>query len=81
MDSSWYQQSLMPPEVWEFTLRLGVIPSTDHVQWLVEAKDPISGILIAQVSGPHTTYTRLLEALAAACNKLLDLVASELEPF
>jgi hypothetical protein len=81
MDREWYQQSLMPPEVWEFTLRLGVIPSTDHVQWLVEAKDPISGILIAQVSGPHATYTRLPEALGHATAKLEELVATELAPF
>jgi hypothetical protein len=47
----------------------------------VEVKDPISGILIAQASGPHATYTRLPEALGHATAKLEELVASELAPF
>jgi hypothetical protein len=81
MDNNWYQQSLMPPEVYEFNLRIGVVPSTDHVQWMVEVKDPMTGVLIGQASGPHASYTRLLEAVDSACARLRDLVASELEPF
>lgn len=81
MSSDWYQQQLTPSEVYEINLRVGAIPSTDHVQWLVEVKDPLTGVLIAQAAGPHYSYTRLPEAVEDACAKVRALVDATLAPF
>jgi len=50
---NWYQQTLTQPEVLELNARLGVIPQTDHLQVLVELKDPTTGVLLGQWSRPH----------------------------
>lgn len=81
MSEQWYQQALTPPEVVEGHLRLGLIPSTDHVQALVEVKDPITGILIATWSAPHERLANFAPMAQLAADKLVDLLSSHLEPF
>lgn len=79
--ADWYQMQLVPPEVVEFRLRLGVVESADHVQWMVEAFEPTSGAQIAMRSGPHASYTRLHEALAVALTEFRVLVQEHCHPF
>lgn len=78
---NWYQQSLTPPDAVQVTLMIGIIPVADHSQWMVEVKDPKTGILIAQHSGPHRTYARLWEAVDEAVQQLRESVAESCEPF
>lgn len=79
--SSWFQQQLTASEVYELNIRLGVIPSTDHAQGLVELKDPLTGILIGQWAAPHTKWDNWPRMLDMCCAKALVLVGQALEPF
>lgn len=81
MTTDWYQQQLTPPDVVECNVRLGVIPSTDHAQGLVELKDPVSGILIAQYAAPHVALGQWPHLLDLLFEKAAELLAATLEPF
>jgi hypothetical protein len=79
--SDWYQQALTPPDVVELRIRLGLIPTQEHAQGLVELLDPVTGILIAQYSVPHrpmANWPSLLEELYLKAGRLL---ADSQEPF
>lgn len=79
--SDWYQQQLTPTEVYELNIRLGIIPSTDHAQALVEVKDPMTNILIAQWSGPHTKWDAWPALLDRAAAKAYENLGLLLDPF
>lgn len=81
MASKWYQQALTPPEVIEGNIRIGVIGETDHCQVLIELKDPLTGVLIAQESWPHDRAANARALLEEAANQLANLVEQTLEPF
>lgn len=81
MPTEWYQSALTPPEVLEVNLRIGVIPSTDHVQVLVELKDPMTGILIAQRSTHHTDLRRMSGVVHAYMDTALGWLYDSSEPF
>ena len=80
-DNEWYQQSLTPPEVIELTLKVGVIPSTDHGQWWIEAKDPVTQILIAQASCPHFPLREAHAQIETSVKRLVALYNEMVEPF
>jgi hypothetical protein len=79
--SDWYQQHLTPPDVLELNIRIGVVPSADHVQVLVELKDPTNGILIGQWSRPHTTMTNLRTTIAWGAATAIEHLEASVEPF
>lgn len=79
--SDWYQQVLTPPEVVELRIRLGLIPSTDHCQVLVELFDPVSGVQQAQASIPHERIAQWPHLLDWARGKADEWVAEAVEPF
>lgn len=81
MDSSWYQQTLTPPEVLEINVRVGLIPSQDHAQVLAEIKDPRTGILIGQWSHPHVGLSGLPEVLDTLPRRLVGWVDEHASPF
>lgn len=81
MTSDWYQQSVTPPDALELNIRVGVIPETDHVQALVELKDPLTGILLGQWSCPHRGMRQLSGVLAWALNKASEVFDDAVEPF
>ena len=81
MADNWYQQALTPPQVIEAHMRLGFVPSQDHVQALVEISDPTTGILIATWSAPHHPMHRWLDLSALSSGKLAEMVGEALEPF
>lgn len=73
--SEWYQQALTPPDVLEATIKVGVIPQTDHVQVWWEVKDPMTGVLIAQGSCPHgdlRSLPRIVDDQLAKVMRVLD---------
>lgn len=79
--ADWYQETLLPPEIIEARIRIGVVPSSDHVQWQIELLDPLSGILTASESQPHATLTQLPEALADIMRRTLRLLDTAAGPF
>lgn len=79
--SEWYQQALTPATVLEVNVRVGIIPSQDHVQVLAEMKDPTTGVLVAQWSMAHTTMWELPHALDRAREKIDGWLAAGVEPF
>lgn len=81
MADQWYQQMLTPPDVLEVNIRVGVIPSADHVQVLVELKDPTTGILVGQWSKPHGRLTVLRERVEWAMWKAINAVEETVPPF
>lgn len=78
---NWYQQALTPPEVIECNVRIGVIPTEDHVQVLVELKDPTTGVLVGQWSRPHAPLRELLDAVEWAAVKARAALTDHCEPF
>lgn len=81
MDRGWYQQSLMPPEVIEVNVRIGVIPSTDHVQAVVEIKDPLTGVLIGAWASPHRPLRQMGAVVEWALTQARDALHEAVEPF
>lgn len=79
--SQWYQQALTPPVVIECNIRIGMIPSDDHVQVLTEVKDPTTGVLLAQWSRPHCGLRSLDEAIADAARHALAQCREAVGPF
>lgn len=81
MTREWYQQALTPAEVLELNVRIGVIPSQDHVQVLVELKDPMTGVMIGQWSRPHATLREQGDVIEWALVKARAALADHTEPF
>jgi hypothetical protein len=81
MDNDWYQQMLTPPDVIEVRIRIGVIPSADHVQAQVELVDPQTSILVGQWSKPHGRMTNLRTSIAWAAAKAIEAVEETIPPF
>lgn len=78
---AWYQQSLTPPEVYEITVKVGLIPSTDHAQVWWEVADPTTRVLIGSGSHHHCTIAQALPVLEVQLEKLVRLVDGLVEPF
>ena len=79
--TTWYQQALIPPEVLEINVRVGCIPSQDHIQVLVELKEPTTGILLGQWSRPHATLREQVDVIGWAMAKARAALADHTEPF
>jgi len=68
------QQTLLPPDVVELTLRVALVNSSDHVQWQLEARCPTDDTLIAMESSPHAPLGALDTTLTEACRRFVRLV-------
>lgn len=79
--NDWYQQVLTPPVVVEVNVRIGVIPSEDHAQALVEVKDPTTGVLLGQWSAPHSRLRDMQTLVDWMCAKTLGALEEFCEPF
>lgn len=79
--TTWYQQAMTPPLVIEVNVRIGIIPTEDHVQVLAEAKDPTNGVLIAQWAMPRTSMRNLPHAISEACTRAQTMADEIVEPF
>lgn len=79
--TEWYQQSLTPPEVIECNVRIGLVPSAQHAQAMVELSDPTTKILKAQWSSPHVHSDNWMQLLETAMAKATQYLAEEHEPF
>lgn len=79
--TDWYQQALTPPEVLECNLRIGLVPERNHAQAMVELRDPMTNVLVAQWSNPHVHLDNWQDLLQAAVEKARQYLADHVEPF
>lgn len=79
--ADWYQLMLTPPDVIELNIRVGVVPTQDHVQVQVELKDPVTGIQVGMWSQPHAGMASLRTRIAWACAKAIEEVERAIDPF
>lgn len=79
--STWYQQALTPPEVIELTIKVGVIPESDHCQAWVELKDPVANVLVGSWSSAHARWDTWPHMLDTATAKAAELLGRSVEPF
>lgn len=79
--SDWYQQALTPPPVLECNVRVGLIPQQDHVQVLVELKDPVTNVMIGQWSRPHARLRDFAEVTEWAIRRAVSALEEHAEPF
>lgn len=71
------QPPLFPPDVLEFTVRVGVVRSGDHAQIQYEVHDPIDGNLIRMESRHHVDARAIVHPLG----QVLDRLYSDLHDF
>lgn len=71
----WTQPALLPPDVVEYTLRVGLVRPSDLLQVQLEAHSPTDGVLLAMESWPGRRITTGRQALAAAIDKLDGWIA------
>lgn len=79
--TDWYQQTLTPPEVIECKILIGLVPSSQHAQAMVELSDPVTKVLTAQWSSPHVHSDNWLDLIQAAVAKATQYIADAHEPF
>lgn len=81
MSSTWYQDALFAADVVEVNVRIGLIGTIHHGQWLVEVKDPTDGRLIDMASCPHFHTDRWGEVLAEVFGVARQFIGDQVEPF
>jgi len=78
---TWQQLGLFGPDVVQLTLRVGIVPSSDHCQFQVEAATAGGRDLIAMVSMPHRSLADAADGLSEAVAELAQLVHEYTGPF
>lgn len=79
--NAWEQLSLIPGEVYEITLRVGIVVSEEHCQLQMDWVDPSSGDLIGMLSHPHIPFHRVADSLDLYVERLRRLVHDLTGPF
>lgn len=77
----WQQRSMLPPEVIEATLSVGIVASSDHFQIQVEVRDPSSGELLSLFSMPSVRREARHIALDDMFKRLRDAIEELSVPF
>ena len=77
----WAQLSLLDPDVFEITLRIGVVPEADHLQWQLDVRDPSSSALLGMVSSPAQSASRWQNAVTAIERELREKLGHRIDPF
>lgn len=75
------QGTLLPPEVVQLTVHVGLVGSTGHCQWQVEARSATDGELLSLVSRPHFTIDQLDNQMAAITEELREAIRRFVVPF
>lgn len=79
--NEWYQQQLTAPDVLECNVRIGLVPDAEHAQAMVELRDPVTNILIAQWSSPHVHSDQWLSLVELAVGKAVRFIGDAFDPF
>jgi hypothetical protein len=72
---------LFPPDVVAVTLRVGVIRSQDHLQWLLEARNATDDVLLAMESTPHRALAQTPQELVLMYEQLGTMLYNLTGPF
>lgn len=78
---AWEQLLLVEPVATELTLRVGIVPESEHLQFQLEMTDASSGELLALQSWPHVPFHRGELAFAEVCSAVAHLVRERTAPF
>lgn len=79
--SQYPQETLLPPEVVQVTVRIGFVGASGHCQWLCEARNATDGELLAMVGRPHFDIAQLDNQIDAIREEILTAVRSFVVPF
>lgn len=79
----WIQTVLVPPAVIEVQVRLGMIPTENHLRWQIEVLDPSTSELLALATRPACALVELEEELRTVVARLMRLFGPllDLDPF
>lgn len=75
------QTTLLPPEVVEAVLRVGVVGAAGHLQCQVEVHDPSTGELLALWSLPHALLPDLEASVTRSAGELVQMLRELVGPF
>lgn len=79
--NSWTQLALFPGDVYEVTLRLGVVSSSRHMQVMLDVRNPSTGELLSMESLPHADLADSDEVLQKWARKFLAAAFEISGPF
>lgn len=80
-EPTWYQRPLLPPDVVQVHLEVGLVPKADHSQFWWSVRDPTDGTLLAGGSLPHRSLNRIRECAHEALDAALDKAHELTSPF
>jgi hypothetical protein len=73
--TKWVQEDLFGPDVYEITMRIGVVVSGDHCQVQLERREPLSGRLLALWSVHHARLSDLQDTIDRAAAEAVNWVS------
>lgn len=79
--NSWEQLTMLQPEVYEITLRVGCVPMEDHYQLQLEWKDAKTDDLLGVESRHHVGDLGLDSSLDHFLARLRAVIESARSPF
>lgn len=78
---AWEQLLLVEPVATELTLRVGIVPESEHLQFQIEMTDASSGELLALQSWPHVRFCDVDRGFARACEAIAQHLRDRTAPF
>jgi hypothetical protein len=79
--NTWHQLSMSAEEIIEITLKIGLMPLSDHCQFEVSAENPVTHDLLMLESRPHVKFEQLEAELARVFARAAEVVAYYSDPF
>lgn len=79
--TDWYQQSIIPSDVLEATVKIGVVPEADHAQIWWEVKDPTTSVLLGSGSVHHLSLHQLSVKIEHAISDMVRHMNEAIAPF
>jgi hypothetical protein len=78
---TWEQLSLLPYEVVEIELRVGIVVESDHLQWQFTVRDPAAKTLLGMLSSPHVSLASWPRHARTIASQLEELIGNNVHPF
>jgi hypothetical protein len=77
----WEQQTLLPPEIVEIVIKIGIVNGIDHYQAQIEWRDPAPDTLLGMRSWPSMTRDQFSHHWPAIIAELQSVVRRCSTPF
>lgn len=78
---TWTQETLLPPDAVEITLRLGFVGQASHGQWQLEVRNATDGQLLSMLSCPHFHVRETPDVLVRLLTEAASAVETHVVPF